>query len=337
MRVLADNLAEELVTLLKDWSVSSVDIATAWATEGRALDALADLQRRRKRKLSVRTLAGYSGNHTTPAALERLSKFGEVRLVNDKAGLFHVKLLIFRSSRKSLAWVGSANFTGPGFDGNEELIYETEDTQELKDWFDKRWEKVGPQHNELAKYRKEWKRPAVPLRGVTGGRVRNSSSTPNQSSRRVTAKRTIVVFEQEGVRPTPYTGKGQKRQSPRGRITIGNKHYPYDSAIGCLKIVLEDLAQRDSGFLKRCWDDPRFHTRGRRTHYIARSRSDLGSEHFGISAKELNSGWWLAGQTQTQRKWQLICAAADIAGLRVRVKGTMWQAEGQLGANKVGF
>ena len=337
VRVLTDDLGGALATLLSGWAVRNVDIATAWATEGVALRALEDLKKRRK-GLAVRTLAGVAGNHTTPGALERLAKLGDVRLVNDRAGLFHVKLILFRSTRKSLAWVGSANFTGPGFDRNEELIYETEEVKGLAEWFDCRWKQIGEQHDQPESYCKKWKPPAVPMRGVDhpkdSERRKRSPLFPNSNARGANNEPAVVVFHQRGERPTPYTGKGKKRKSPHGEVTIGNVAHEYKSAVDCLKIVLDELQQRDSGFLKRCSADAGF--RRGESHYIARTRSGLGS--LNKAPKPLNGGWYLGGGgTMTSEKWNLILAAARITGFEVEVVGRMWQAEGREGAIEVGF
>lgn len=334
VRVLTDDLGTELLALLRKWPVGRVDIASAWATEGVALDALEDLKKRRRKGTKVRTLAGIAGNHTTPGALDRLAKLGEVRLVNDRSGLFHVKLVLFRTSRKSLAWVGSANFTGPGFDGNEELIYETEETEGLAEWFDRRWKQVGPQRDQPASYCKKWKPPAVPMRGVDQPKNSKRPPVPKSDARGASTEPAVIVFHQKGKRPTPYTGKGKKRESPRGKVTIGNITHEYKSAVDCLKIVLDELQQRDSGFLKRCSTDADF--RRGESHYIARTRSGLGS--LNKAPKPLNGGWYLGGGgTMTSEKWKLILAAARITGFEVEVVGTMWQAEGKKGAIEVGF
>lgn len=336
MRVLTGNLGKELQALLKRWSVGRVDIATAWATEGSALDALEDLKERRRKGLRVRTLAGVSGNHTTPDALKRLANLGEVRLVNDRTGLFHVKLVLFRTSRKSLAWVGSANFTGPGFDGNEELIYETEEAEGLAEWFDRRWEAVGWQDDQPEKYCEEWTRPKAPMLGVAAPRrSRSRRSSPNAGPEGVNSEPAVIAIFQKGVRPTPPTGKGKKRQSPHGEVTIGNSSYEYKDSVGCLEIVLNELQRRDSDFLKRCSTDARF--RCGESRYIAQAETDL--EALNRSPKRLDSGWYLGGGgAKTKEKWKLVLAAASIAGFCVKVDGKMWQAEGGgTGAVEVGF
>ena len=321
MRVLTCGLDEELAKLLGKRWVSKVDIATAWATESRALDTLVST----KRQLKVRTLAGFAGNHTTPGALKKLAELGPVRLVDSSAGLFHVKLFLFRGSRRSLAWVGSANFTGPGFGRNEELLYETEDTDELQDWFNRRWKEIGSQPNQPAAYCREWKRNDVPMLGVTDGPKR-------AGSRRDEA---VMVFEQEGTRPPPPIRGKQKKEPPRGVVIVGGVRYPYSSAQKCLPLVLNALQKRDKSFLDRCLADPRFSKR-RGSRYIGRRREDLGSDDFRRYATPLDNGWWLsAARTQTQEKWKLILAAAEIAGMSVS-HGEMWQAETNARI-KVGF
>ena len=339
MRVLTDNLGEELQALLKRWSVGRVDIATAWATEGIALDALEGLKERRRKRTEVRTLAGVSGNHTTPDALKRLANLGKVKLVNDRAGLFHVKLVLFRTSRKSLAWVGSANFTGPGFDGNEELIYETEEAEGLAEWFDRRWEAVGPQDDQPEKYCEEWTRPKVPMLGVAAPRRSRSRHTaPSPSARGTDGEPGVIVFVQDRKQerpPEPIPGAAGRRESPHGQITIGNNSYEYKNSVGCLAIVLNELQRRDSKFLERCSTDADFQRRNSR--YIAQTKLGLGS--LKRSSRQLNSGWHLGGGgAKTKEKWKLILAAARIAGFSVKVDGKMWQAEGgNTGAVKVGF
>ena len=332
MRVLTDGLDEELTKLLKNKQVSKVDIATAWATEGDALVALEEHKKRRKGKLTVRTMAGFDGYHTTPGALRRLSKLGEVRLVEGDKGMFHVKVYLFAGSRGSFAWIGSANFTGKGFASNEELLYETRVTAKLQEWFDRRWAKIGVQPDQPERYCENWDAPGVPMRGVTDDREEDGRS----SDLDVNDEAEVIVFVQEGPRPPPLVdgGKG-KRKPAHGVVRIGGRRLPYRSAQECLPIVMEALQQRDPRFLWRCVGNPRFRKNGE-SRYIARSQSALGSENFSKYATKMNNGWWLSTKTQTREKWNLIIAAADIAGVEVKVDGEMWQAE-RRGNVKVGF
>lgn len=315
MRVLTNDLGKELAKLLEERQVSKVDIATAWATEGSALSALEST----KRKLAVRTLAGFSMNQTTPSALKRLAKLGTVRLVEGSTGLFHVKLYLFRGSRGPIAWVGSANFTGPGFGGNEEFLYETDDTDELQAWFNDRWKKAGSQPDRLAAYCREWVKPDVPMPGESPEFAKGAE---------------VIIIEQEGPRPPNLVRGGNgNREASKGVVTIRGERYPYRSAQKCLKVVLDVLQKTDESFLTRCRTDPRFH--GKTTHYIGKTRRDLGTEHYRLYPTELDSGWLLSSQTQTQEKWALILAAAEIAGMSVQ-PGEMWQAE-ENAKTEVGF
>ena len=116
-----------------------VRIATAWATQGKALNGLEAVDQKNKR-LKVCALVGTHGNVTDPAALERLKKLGKLRLAKD-ASLFHPKIYVFESENgASCAWVGSANFTGRGFGGgNVEIMYETDDVEPFLKWFKQQW------------------------------------------------------------------------------------------------------------------------------------------------------------------------------------------------------
>lgn len=327
MRVLTNELDKELTKLLKNQQISKVDIATAWATEGNALDALEQHKKRRKGKLTVRSMAGFTGNHTTPGALKRLAKLGEVRLVDGDTGMFHVKLFLFAGPRGSFAWVGSANFTKRGFESNEELFFEIKVTGKLQEWFDLRWKEIGAQPDKLAAYCKGWQKPdpmrlEVPEADAVRNIVDDGAKEQEQPS-----DGKLIVFVQEGKRPPPdVEGGNGKRFPPHGKVEIGNSAYGYTSAQECLKVVLEALQQRDSSFLRRCSTDDRFHKRGK-SRYIARTKPGLGSEAFRKWAWRMRNGWWLSNKTQTREKWKLIEAAADVAKLRLEVRGGMWKAE----------
>ena len=90
----------------------------AWATAGRALNALAETVL--EHGLKVRAIVGTRGNLTGPEALEKLDGIGELRLVVDEWRMFHPNVYIFRRERKPVVWIGRANFTRGGFETNEE-------------------------------------------------------------------------------------------------------------------------------------------------------------------------------------------------------------------------
>ena len=316
MRLLTAGIDSEFARVLKDKQVQRVDIATAWATEGPGLDALEKAAKRRK--VRVRALVGIAGGHTTPSALERLCKLGKVRLVEGN-GLFHVKLYLFHRASTSSAWIGSANFTGPGFEKNEEMLLKTTDTTEAVDWFKSRWKEIdaGWSRQRLKEYCKTWKPPATP--------APDDVDTDDR-----------IVFIQKGERPPPLARGDQTGTRPRGTVVVSGRSFPYKSAQQAQKLVFDELQRRDESFLDRCNEDPRFHRP--QTHFIAQNKKDLGTEHFAKDAKEIGEWGWMSVQTQTQEKWELIQWAAEVAKLRVEVKrpGKLWKAEARPRV-KVGF
>ena len=118
---------------------TGIDLATAWATSNGGLRALQD----RNVSFEVRSVVGLWGTTTTPGALGTLAGMGELR-VADESRRFHPKVYVFRGEGRSVAWIGSANFTSRGFGGNEEALFETADTEAVESWFDRLWEQCGP-------------------------------------------------------------------------------------------------------------------------------------------------------------------------------------------------
>lgn len=117
-----------------EWA-TGIDLATAWTTPNKSLCAL----QRRTPPIKVRALVRELDGTTDPDALRVLHCMGELRMC---AAKFHPKVYIFHGTEKSVAWIGSANFTFSGFGENEEVLIETSDTREVEDWFDRLWE--GP-------------------------------------------------------------------------------------------------------------------------------------------------------------------------------------------------
>ena len=121
-----------------EWA-TELDLATAWATNHAGLHALLD----RTPSLEVRAVVGLWGNTTEPKALRMLAKLGELRTPDDRRR-FHPKVYIFRGAGRSVAWIGSANFTSGGFGMNVEALFETSDTEVVESWFDRLWEQCDP-------------------------------------------------------------------------------------------------------------------------------------------------------------------------------------------------
>ena len=124
-----------------EWA-TGIDLATAWANSNEGLRTL-KASKKRTASLEIRSLIGLWGTPTTPRALRTLAGMGELR-VADARRRFHPKVYVFRGEGRSVAWIGSANFTSGGFGMNEEALFETSDTETVESWFDRLWEQCGP-------------------------------------------------------------------------------------------------------------------------------------------------------------------------------------------------
>lgn len=149
-----------------EWA-TRVDIATAWATGN---DGLRKLQEKSER-LKIRVVVGLWGNITDPMVLRTLDSIGKLRVVGSDRR-FHPKIFVFRNKKKSVAWIGSANFTSGGFGVNEELMFETQDTEAIEAWFKRLWRGCDRlEDGAIEEYARKRKRnPPEPLplpKGVT--------------------------------------------------------------------------------------------------------------------------------------------------------------------------
>lgn len=181
MILLGNNLHDRFMELLKDHT--NVEIATAWATCGEHLRALADAERG---GVKVRAIVGVAGNATHPDALDKLNTItrGDLRIVGKGSRLFHPKLYLFGRGDGTVtcrAWVGSANFTKAGFGGyptaNEEMMLEVGPgarADELAAWFEERWDHYAtksPISEVIRRYTEEWKPPHREVRTFVSGPV----------------------------------------------------------------------------------------------------------------------------------------------------------------------
>ena len=186
-KVLCGNsLLDRLKDLLDEHT--HVDIATAWATGGEHLRALADAAKREPRGVKVRAIVGITGNATRPDALEELSRItdGALRIVKSDR-LFHPKVYLFGTYKdgivKRQAWIGSANFTAAGFGGhskaNEEIMLEVgpgERAEALAAWFQERWHHYAMDSSVaevIRGYTEDWKRnpPHPHIQRIASGSV----------------------------------------------------------------------------------------------------------------------------------------------------------------------
>lgn len=147
-----------------------VDIATAWATSNDGLSILRDrVKNAVQQPFKVRAVVGLWGNITNPETLKSLHNMdekSELRICEEDR--FHPKVYIFQNGKKSVSWVGSANFTSGGFGLNEEILLEVsneEDIGAIREWFESLWERCGPlQDRQIEEYEERRKKdPPKPL------------------------------------------------------------------------------------------------------------------------------------------------------------------------------
>ena len=148
MLLTTKQLESRFQSLLK--GAERIDIASAWISD-KENPAFAALERAAKdselSQRSIRILVGVEGNGTSPSALKRMNAIAKLRIV-EEGRLFHPKVIIFVASQgPSHAWIGSANLTRRGFQLNEEVMLEIEDTLDIEKWFNRRWKKIGNQPN----------------------------------------------------------------------------------------------------------------------------------------------------------------------------------------------
>ena len=125
-----------------EWA-TEIDIATAWTTPNQSLGAL----QRRTPRPRVRAIVGPLDGTNDSDALRTLYCIGQLRIARESR-YFHPKIYIFRGACRSSAWIGSANFTARGFEENEEVLFETSDTEAVERWFMSLWENKSVPLNE---------------------------------------------------------------------------------------------------------------------------------------------------------------------------------------------
>lgn len=156
-----------------------IEVAVAWANECAALDRLLEFGRTNG---ALRAIVGVSGNATHPNALRVLQRSARLRIHPSMGGIFHPKLYLFHLEKKSIAWIGSANLTRPGFEQNKELVIEIEDFDHTAaKWFEDCWAGLSDDEGteELLKdYEDQWEPPSPPRSTYhEGSRPRRNTST----------------------------------------------------------------------------------------------------------------------------------------------------------------
>lgn len=280
-------------------SASHVDLASAWATEGTPLELL---RAARSRGVTVRAIVGTHGNTTTPKALLRLRKIGELRLVGRAGPLFHPKLYLFRGV-EDFAWIGSANFTGKGFGQNEELVLETREVDDVAAWFENRWKACGPlKDSQLKAYIESHEEPL--------GLADHRATRPTVSR---------LMFASDGMAGRRWQGTCYIERSDGSKSE--ERYRTHGEAV---RLVLRTLTEdwRDESLLdliehegpKRAGEP----LLAKREKSVYRIPSHTDDKHFHVAKiKGASRYWWLTPDTDSPHKRELIRFAAEHCGAAV--------------------
>ncbi|QDM28417.1 NgoFVII family restriction endonuclease [Tardiphaga sp. vice304] len=156
----SDNLLPELSKVLLQ--AQRVEIAVAWVNNCSALEQLCEFAERAGK---LKVIVGIWGNATHPAALRKLQRAAELRIVTGTNSLFHPKLYLFHKATECEGWIGSANLTNGGFELNEELVMKFTDKGDAAGWFSKLWNSLENSEGQatiIDEYENGWKPPAPP-------------------------------------------------------------------------------------------------------------------------------------------------------------------------------
>ena len=287
-----------------------VQIASAWMTENRALNALLA-----QGKCQVRAIIGIHGNATVPSSLELWARsFGwESLRIGGATGVFHPKLFLFRRRRRpTMAWIGSANFTGGGMETNTELVLETDDrgaVAAMEEWFNKEWAALTGQDVEevVAAYGRQWKRPDPSLSELV---------LPGRTHQR--PERRIQVRAERRRKHELLCGKIIYDESDRET---------YQSAADGLRKLLARLADgREDEFLSACRLSAAFQVESGR-YYVAKGRTKEEADSRGkvyypsrtitrLLDLENSWSWWISENSNNERKWSMAKAAVGVANTK---------------------
>lgn len=150
-----------------------IDIAVSFLMESGVQLLLKDLKKALNRGVKIRLLTGNYLGITQPSALclvkKELNNQVDLRFYNEKGRSFHPKAYIFHQSSRSEIYIGSSNISRSALTSGIEWNYRFDSHRDQKNFqlFYETFEDLFYHHSiivddeELRKYSKSWKRPAV--------------------------------------------------------------------------------------------------------------------------------------------------------------------------------
>ena len=150
-----------------------IDIIVAFLTESGVRILIEDLKDAVNRGVQIRILTGNHFGITQPSALyllrKELGNFIDLRFYNGKEGIFNPKSYIFKFEDYGEIYIGSSNLSRSGLGSGIEWNYRFNSYQDAKNYeiFCESFEELFEKHsviiddNELNRYSKKWRKPAV--------------------------------------------------------------------------------------------------------------------------------------------------------------------------------
>lgn len=150
-----------------------IDIIVAFLTESGVRILIEDLKDAVNRGVQIRILTGNHFGITQPSALyllrKELGNSVDLRFYNGKEGIFNPKSYIFEFEDYGEIYIGSSNLSRSGLGSGIEWNYRFNSYQDAKNYeiFCESFEELFEKHsviiddNELNRYSKKWRKPAV--------------------------------------------------------------------------------------------------------------------------------------------------------------------------------
>ncbi len=293
-------------------NAQSLRVASAWLSDNDALKALVS-----RSGIKVKAIIGTYGTSTDPAALKDLvDRFGHKSLrIVAPPELYHPKLFLFEKQDRTVAWIGSANFTKGGVKTNTELVLETDQARTvapLEKWFDDQWLDLKGQKVAAAirEYEKRWQ-AAPKERGKEGDPLRDL----------VEGREMPLVAGEIRIHPEP---KARNRFPGEFQFADGQRE-AYDSIADGLRRLLRRLAEGRDEFFENCARKPAYNkgrNEDRKRRLIKCNTKERARPKLAVrpqisitrlaDSETDGEAWWLSEDTNTPGKWAMTKAAVEV-------------------------
>ena len=261
--------------------------------------ALAALLAKDPRECEVQAIIGINDGITCPASVRTLAEtFGYESLrIARRIPFYHPKLYLFgRPRQRTVAWIGSANFTRHGFGRNIELLLETDEREVVlatEQWFSELWNEQDPDSRGA-------------LEEYANGYV--ECDEPGAEEERTASGRCLLDLTSKGKYRFQYFGEDRWASS-------------YGQLARSVLMAFADVDERFLSSFARL-DRRRVGATTATKRYLSRDQGDLG-EHPPATPLPTKTGpWWMAQHLEDYHFFQgtdphggivrIACRAMDV-------------------------